>query len=74
MKSIPASETVWETITQKGGAVWYITSKQNREMYFLYKSTNGEVVKVGKDKDPSRLHEKYVGASGAANNESRKER
>lgn len=69
MSGIPASETVWETITQKGGTVWYITSKQNRDMYFLYKNTKGKAVKVGKDKDPSRLYQKCVVANGAGNND-----
>ncbi len=57
---IPSSETIWLTRTTLQGDTYYITSKENRDTYFLYKLENGKATKVAKAPSPSILEEKYV--------------
>lgn len=57
---IPSDEIEW-TSYSKGDKVFYIiTSKKQRDMYFLYKADeNGEFERIGKAKEPPELEEKY---------------
>lgn len=57
---IPSNERVWMQIRTRHGAVYYVTSKDDRQFYFLYKEENGVVEKLGKSKSPKELEEKYV--------------
>ncbi len=57
---IPKMERIWvERITDKG-EIYYITSKDIRDYYFLYKMDGDKAVKLGKDKSPLELEKKYI--------------
>ncbi len=58
---IPSTERVWVTLRASNGEIFYITSKEARDFYFLYKEENGKAVKLGKAKSPFELEEKYIG-------------
>ncbi len=55
---IPKSEIIWETIMSNKGKIFFITSKERREEYFLYVEQNGKIQKIAKAKTPIRLYEK----------------
>ena len=58
VQGIPKSETIWETIVNNKGKIFFITSKERREEYFLYAKQNGKIQKIAKAKTPIRLYEK----------------
>ena len=58
---IPKTERIWFERTTEKGEVYYITSKEARDYYFLYKMENNKAVKLGKAKSPSYLEEEYIG-------------
>lgn len=61
VNGIPKTERIWlKRITAKGD-VYYITSKNTRDYYFLYKMENDKAVKLGKAKSPLELENKYIG-------------
>jgi len=60
IKGIPKNETVWVTQKTLTGNTYYITAKQQRDMYFIYKNEDGTAVKCGKGKNPTVLIEKYA--------------
>ena len=60
ISGIPKSETIWVKRTTSKGEIYYITSKENRDFYFLYNEENGKAVKIGKAKSPLELESKYV--------------
>lgn len=60
VNGIPMTERIWVKRTKSKGEVYYITSKENRDFYFLYKEENGKVVKIGKAKSPLELENKYI--------------
>lgn len=61
VNGIPKTERIWvKRITEKG-ETYYITSKDTRDYYFLYKMENDKAVKLGKAKSPLELEEKYIG-------------
>lgn len=60
VNGIPKTEQVWVKRTTSKGEIYYITSKENREFYFLYKEENGKAVKIGKAKSPLELESKYI--------------
>lgn len=56
----PKNELVWVNYRDRTGELRFIlTSKENREQYFLYELKNGAFVRLGKAKDPPALVEKY---------------
>ena len=57
---IPKTEQKWVKRTTLNGEIYYITSKENRDFYFLYKEENGKAVKIGKAKSPLELENKYI--------------
>lgn len=58
VQGIPKSEIIWETIVNNKGKIFFITSKERREEYFLYVEQNGKIQKIAKAKTPIRLYEK----------------
>lgn len=57
---IPKGEILRVTYTTRTGEVYYITSKPNRECYYLYKDEDGKAVKIAKGSNPPELEEKYL--------------
>lgn len=60
IKGIPANEKVWVTQKTLSGNTYYITAKEQRGMYFIYKDENGTAVKCGRGKNPTVLIEQYA--------------
>lgn len=61
VNGIPKTERIWvKRITEKG-ETYYITSKDIRDYYFLYKMDGDKAVKLGKAKSPLELEQKYIG-------------
>lgn len=58
IQGFPKSEIVWETITNSEGKIFFITSKERREEYFLYTEKDGKIQKIAKAKTPIKLYEK----------------
>ena len=58
VQRIHKSEIIWETIVNNKGKIFFITSKERREEYFLYAKQNGKIQKIAKAKTPIRLYEK----------------
>lgn len=57
----PRGEIVWISHYDKDNNLRYITtSKPTRDLYFLYELTDDGFVKLGKDKNPTVLEEKYI--------------
>lgn len=61
VKGIPATERIWLKCTTEKGDVYYITSKDVRDYYFLYKTEKDKAVKLGKARSPLELEQKYIG-------------
>lgn len=60
VNGIPKTERIWvKRITEKG-ETYYITSKDTRDYYFLYKMDGDKAIKLGKDKSPLELERKYI--------------
>ena len=55
---IPKSEIIWETIMSNKGKIFFITSKERRDEYFLHAEQNGKIQKIAKAKTPIRLYDK----------------
>lgn len=60
IKGIPKSEHIWTKIVMNVNNVYYITSKNIGDYYFLYKLNGDKAVKLGKAKSPLELEEKYI--------------
>ena len=60
MTGIPSSEILWTTIKTINGDTYYITSKEIRDYYYLYKKEGNKAVKINKNKDPLELENKYI--------------
>jgi len=60
MGGIPKSETQWVHITTKSGEEYIITSKKNRETYFLYRIDGEKATLLGRNMNPLKLEEKYI--------------
>lgn len=57
----PNGERAWVTLLDENQKPKYlITSKPNREMYFIYEVQNEKLARLGKDKNPLTLEAKYV--------------
>lgn len=55
MLKYPKGETVWVTFLAKGKPAFIITSKQTRELYYLYKIEGDKLVKIEKSASPETL-------------------
>lgn len=60
IKGIPKSEILWLTQKTNSGNTYYITSKQQRDRYYLYQLIDGSAVKLCSDKNPARLLDQYM--------------
>lgn len=57
----PKGEIVWIGHYDTNHELRFITtSKPTRECYFLYELVDGKFVKLGKDKNPKKLEEKFI--------------
>lgn len=57
----PKGEIVWVGHYDKDSNLRYITtSKPARDYYYLYELKDGKFVKLGKDRNPRALEEKYI--------------
>lgn len=58
--SPPKTEIVWETIFDgKHNIKYVITSKLERDYYFLYEVADGKLSKLGRAKSPLELKSKH---------------
>ena len=56
----PRGETVWvDYCNGKGETMFILTSKEARDMYFLYELVDGAYKKLGKAKEPPELEKKF---------------
>lgn len=60
MTGIPSNEIVWMKRTAQNGDEFWITSKEIRDCYFIYKINDGKAIKLGKSVNPTTLEEKYI--------------
>lgn len=60
INGIPKSEHIWTKIVMNTNNVYYITSKNIGDYYFLYKLNGDKAVKLGKAKSPLELEEKFI--------------
>lgn len=60
IKGIPSNEQIWVREIDSSGDIYYITAKNSRDCYYLYKENNGVAVKVGKGETPNELERKYI--------------
>ena len=58
INGIPKTEILWETI-QLEDATYYVTSKRERTLYYIYKQSGGSLEKLGKAKTPVELEQFY---------------
>lgn len=57
---IPTGEIIWVGYNNlEGNLIHIISSKANRDWYYLYERVGGDWKKVGKEKDPESLVRKY---------------
>lgn len=57
---LPKGETVWvEYQNRNHDTLFILTSKETRDMYFLYELVNGVFKKLGKAKEPPELEQKF---------------
>jgi hypothetical protein len=60
MVGIPSTETIWVTITDDLGDEYVITSKSDRNIYYLYRLEKEKAIKLGKGDNPLELEEKFI--------------
>lgn len=60
IKGIPANETIWVTQKTATANTYYVTAKEQRGMYFIYKLVSDHAEKIGKGKNPAKLIEQYA--------------
>ena len=61
INGIPKSETIKETWKRLNGDVFYITCKEDdSSMFFIYKMNKDVAEKLGKNKSPIELINKYI--------------
>lgn len=63
VNGIPRSERIWLE-RRSGQDVYFITSRENADTFFLYKMDGGKAVKLGKSKSPPELERKYIEGAG----------
>lgn len=58
--AIPKNERQWLAYYDKCGVKRFVmTSSAMRDYYYLYEVSNGSFVKLGKDRSPKKLEEKF---------------
>ena len=57
---IPRTEKIWVKRVAQSGEVYYITSKESREVYYLYRLKDKKAERIGKSKNPLELEEGYI--------------
>lgn len=55
MIGLPSNETIWVTITDDLGDEYVITSKSDRNIYYLYRLEKDKAIKLGKNENPLEL-------------------
>ena len=55
MIGIPSTEIVWTTITDDLGDEYIITSKSDRNTYYLYRLEKDSAIKLGENENPLEL-------------------
>ena len=56
----PKNEQVWERLFARNGELLFIiTSKRQRDFYFLYQLIDDKFVKLGKASSPRELKDKF---------------
>lgn len=60
MNGIPNNEIIWVTITDDLGDEYVITSKSDRNMYYLYRLEKEKAVKLGKGDNPTELEKNFI--------------
>ena len=60
MVGIPSTEIVWVTITDDLGDEYVITSKSDRNVYYLYRLEKEKAVKLGKGDNPLELEQNFI--------------
>lgn len=59
MNGIPKTERIWTHIITKSGE-YYITSKESRDYYYIYRLDGDRAVKLGKSRSPADLEKSYA--------------
>ena len=60
MVGIPSTEIVWVTITDDLGDEYIITSKSDRNIYYIYRLEKEKAVKLGKGNNPIELEQNFI--------------
>lgn len=60
MTGIQSTEIVWVTITDDLGDEYVITSKSDRNIYYLYRLEKEKAVKLGKGENPLELEQNFI--------------
>lgn len=60
MIGIPNNEIIWVTITDDLGDEYVITSKSDRNIYYLYRLEQEKAVKLGKGDNPLELEKNFI--------------
>lgn len=55
MIGLPSNETIWVTITDDLGDEYVITSKSDRNIYYLYRLEKDKAIKLSKNENPLEL-------------------
>ena len=58
--NIPKNELAWVRYFDRSGKQRFLlTSSRSRELFYLYDISSGSLEKLGKDKSPTRLEERF---------------
>jgi hypothetical protein len=60
MIGVPSNEIIWVTITDDLGDEYVITSKSDRNIYYLYRLEQEKAVKLGKGDNPLELEKNFI--------------
>ena len=77
-KNIPKGDIIWVTwYNNNDDIIYVITSKQIRDVYFLYEIKDGDAIKIGKNASPIVLEDTFIikgGKDGTGKKRSSKRR
>jgi len=59
-KGIPKNDIGWVEIHTESGEMYCITSKKDREVYYLYKIEDDTAQLMGQSQNPLKLEEKFI--------------
>lgn len=60
MAGIPSTEIVWVTITDDLGDEYVVTSKSDRNTYYIYRLEKEKAIKLGKGYNPLELENQFI--------------